>query len=85
MDKLPFLEDAFIGTIVDAEFKSMVYNSPFIPSDAYFITPQGAYGADLIYKKSSIEGEYWVDITTQKQAGKHFEYYKGFRFVTAYR
>ena len=49
MQKIPFLRDAFIGTAVDWEFKSLIERCPDIPNDAYSITRQGQWGADLIY------------------------------------
>ena len=83
--RVPFLRNVFIGTMVDGEFKRLVESSPYIPDGTYAITKQGQFGADLIYLKSTGVGEYWVDITTTKQADRHFKHYKGYGFVTAYR
>ena len=87
MQKLPFLRNAFIGTAVDWEFKSLIGRCPYIPKDAYYITGHGQWGADLIYRYEVSEktGYYWVDITTEKQAQRHFNTYRNNGYVTPYR
>lgn len=87
MQKLPFLRDAFIGTAVDWEFKRLIRESSYIPPGTYYITGQGAWGADLIYMgdTTGFEGYLWVDITTTKQADKHFGKYYNHGYVTPYR
>ena len=87
LDEKPYLKDAFIGTAVDWEFKKLVKESAFIPEEIYTITKQGVYGADLIYAgdMKGFEDQVWVDLTTKKQADRHFSHYKGNGYVTAYR
>ena len=87
MKKLPFLENLFIGTAVDWEFKRMINKSPYIPIDTYNIARQGQWGADLIYMgdTTGYDGYFWVDISTKKQADNHFDKYHNNGYVTPYR
>lgn len=87
MKKLPFLENLFIGTTVDWEFKRMINKSPYIPIDTYNIARQGQWGADLIYMgdTTGYDGYFWVDISTKKQADNHFDKYHNNGYVTPYR
>lgn len=87
LESKPYLKDAFIGTAVDWEFKKLIRNSPYIPKGTYKITGQGLPGADLIFEGDlkGFKEEVWVDITTSKQANRHFGHYKNNGYVTAYR
>lgn len=67
--------------------KRLIRESSYIPPGTYYITGQGAWGADLIYMgdTTGFEGYLWIDITTTKQADKHFGKYYNHGYVTPYR
>lgn len=87
LQEKPYLRDPFIGSAVDWEFKRLVDKSPYIPEGTYSVTPHGAWGADLYFVEvGKNRGElYWIDITTNKQAQRHFSHYVGNGYVTPYR
>jgi len=80
---LPFFKDAFWGSEIDKKFKNLVEISPKIPQGTYHITKVGQEGADLYYLQQG--SNWWIDITTRKQAQAHFNKYNDDGYVTPYR
>ena len=80
---LPFFKDAFLGSEIDKMFKNLVEISSKIPQGTYHITKVGQKGADLYYLQQG--SNWWIDITTRKQAQAHFSKYNDDGYVTPYR
>ena len=80
---LPFFKDAFLGSEIDKRFKKYVKKSTKIPKGTYHITWVGQKGADLYYLQQG--SNWWIDITTRKQAQAHFNKYNDDGYVTPYR